>query len=116
MKSHEVMRSTISELGAKSVASDMSLSPSLIYKWCEAKGGGAAGAATRATGFSSCARSRAIPDWSFGYASRWTPSTSRARLRPPKDQGFEARHIRGEREDLKRTAERFVLACESGQA
>ncbi len=38
------MRSTISELGAKSVASDMSLSPSLIYKWCEAKDGGAAGA------------------------------------------------------------------------
>jgi hypothetical protein len=43
-KSHEVLRKTVSTAGAKSVASDMALSPSLIYKWCEAKGGDASGA------------------------------------------------------------------------
>ncbi len=44
MDSHEVMRKTVSTAGAKSVAADMALSPSLIYKWCEAKGEDASGA------------------------------------------------------------------------
>lgn len=38
MDSHEVMRKTVAKAGVKSVAADMMLSPSLIYKWCEAKG------------------------------------------------------------------------------
>jgi hypothetical protein len=44
MDSHEILRKTIANAGVKSVASDMSLSPSLIYKWCEAKGLDASGA------------------------------------------------------------------------
>jgi hypothetical protein len=44
MDSHEILRKTIAKAGVKSVASDMALSPSLIYKWCEAKGLDASGA------------------------------------------------------------------------
>ena len=35
MDSHEVLKKAVTEVGAKSVASDMNLSSSLIYKWCE---------------------------------------------------------------------------------
>jgi hypothetical protein len=35
MNSHEVLKKAVTEVGAKSVASDMNLSSSLIYKWCE---------------------------------------------------------------------------------
>jgi hypothetical protein len=38
MDSHEILKNTVSSAGVKSVAADMNLSPSLIYKWCEAKG------------------------------------------------------------------------------
>ena len=34
-KSHEVLKQMITRCGAKSVASDMGLSQSLIYKWCQ---------------------------------------------------------------------------------
>jgi hypothetical protein len=44
MDSHEILRKTIANAGVKSVAADMALSPSLIYKWCEAKGLDASGA------------------------------------------------------------------------
>ena len=37
MESHEVLRNTIKEVGVKSVAADMNLSTSLLYKWCEPK-------------------------------------------------------------------------------
>ncbi|MCU0857872.1 MAG: hypothetical protein MUC65_05645 [Pontiellaceae bacterium] len=35
MDSHEVIKKSVSDLGVKSVASDMGLSTSLIYKWCQ---------------------------------------------------------------------------------
>ncbi|WFB35846.1 hypothetical protein P3T73_16970 [Kiritimatiellota bacterium B12222] len=44
MESHELLKKTVSAAGVKSVASDMNLSPSLIYKWCEAKGDDLSGA------------------------------------------------------------------------
>jgi hypothetical protein len=34
-KSHEVLKCMITRCGAKSVAADMGLSQSLIYKWCQ---------------------------------------------------------------------------------
>jgi hypothetical protein len=37
MESHEVMKKTINHLGVKSIASDLNLSTSLIYKWCQSK-------------------------------------------------------------------------------
>ena len=45
MESHEVLRETVKGVGVKSVASEMGLSTSLIYKWCEpSEGANAAGA------------------------------------------------------------------------
>jgi len=35
MNSHEVLKKSVSDLGVKSVASDLGLSTSLIYKWCQ---------------------------------------------------------------------------------
>lgn len=39
MESHEVMRRAINNMGVKHIASEMSLSTSLIYKWCQPKDG-----------------------------------------------------------------------------
>ncbi|QBG47452.1 hypothetical protein EGM51_08625 [Verrucomicrobia bacterium S94] len=33
--SHEILKKSVSDLGVKSVASDLGLSTSLIYKWCQ---------------------------------------------------------------------------------
>ncbi len=45
MESYEVMKSAVAQVGAKAVAADMSLSASMIYKWCEpSEGPDAAGA------------------------------------------------------------------------
>jgi len=37
MESHEVLKQTVNHLGVKAIASDMGLSTSLIYKWCQPK-------------------------------------------------------------------------------
>ncbi len=37
MESYEILKQTVNNLGAKSIASDMNLSTSLIYKWCQSK-------------------------------------------------------------------------------
>lgn len=37
-ESYEVLKQTITQCGAKAVASDMGLSQSMIYKWCQPKG------------------------------------------------------------------------------
>jgi hypothetical protein len=37
-KSHEVLKHAITRCGAKSVACDMGLSQSMIYKWCQPSG------------------------------------------------------------------------------
>lgn len=45
MQSHEVLKEAIKSVGVKTVASEMGLSTSLIYKWCEpSEGDTAAGA------------------------------------------------------------------------
>jgi len=38
MESHEVLKKSVSDLGVKSVAADLGLSTSLIYKWCQPSG------------------------------------------------------------------------------
>ncbi len=38
MDAHEIMRRTIAKAGVKAVASDLALSSSLVYKWCQPKG------------------------------------------------------------------------------
>lgn len=35
MNSYEVIKKSVSDLGVKSVASDLSVSSSLVYKWCQ---------------------------------------------------------------------------------
>lgn len=35
MESHEILKKSINKVGVKSIASDMNLSSSLIYKWCQ---------------------------------------------------------------------------------
>jgi hypothetical protein len=35
MESHEVLKDAVKDTGVKAIASDMNLSSSLIYKWCE---------------------------------------------------------------------------------
>ena len=37
MESHEVLKQAITPVGAKSISADMTLSTSLIYKWCQSK-------------------------------------------------------------------------------
>lgn len=37
MESYEILKNAITPIGAKSIAADMSLSTSLIYKWCQSK-------------------------------------------------------------------------------
>ena len=37
MNSYEVLKNAITPVGAKSIAADMNLSTSLIYKWCQSK-------------------------------------------------------------------------------
>jgi hypothetical protein len=44
MDSHDIMRSAVARVGAKAVASDMALSSSLVYKWCQPKGEANSGA------------------------------------------------------------------------
>ena len=38
MNSHEVMKSAVDKVGAKTVASAMNLSAAMVYKWCEPSG------------------------------------------------------------------------------
>jgi hypothetical protein len=38
MSSHEVLKKAIDQVGVKSVAAAMNLSPALVYKWCEPTG------------------------------------------------------------------------------
>ena len=44
MDSHEVLKDSIKSVGAKSVAQDMNLSTSMVYKWCETADDGGGGA------------------------------------------------------------------------
>jgi len=44
MDSHEILKGSIKPVGAKSVARDMNLSTSMVYKWCETADDGGGGA------------------------------------------------------------------------
>jgi len=37
METYEILKNAITPVGAKSISADMSLSTSLIYKWCQSK-------------------------------------------------------------------------------
>ena len=38
MKSHEVLKGSMEHAGVKTIASDLGVSPSLLYKWCQPGG------------------------------------------------------------------------------
>ena len=38
MKSHEVLKGSMEHVGVKTIASDLGVSPSLLYKWCQPGG------------------------------------------------------------------------------
>ena len=148
MKSYEVLRDAIKPQGAKSVASDMRLSTSLIYKWCqESEGDDAAGADNpldRLERLIEITDNRAPVEWLCEKAGGFFVENPPKDPHPPRmpviqatrsllnefsemlsavsdsfegDQiidDAEALAIRKEWEDLKRTAESFVTACEEG--
>ena len=39
MKSHEILKQSMENVGVKAIASDMHLSSSLRYKWCQSSDG-----------------------------------------------------------------------------
>ena len=147
MESHEVLRDAVTGVGAKSVASDMALSKSLIYKWCEAKDAPGAGGADnpldriekiyrltedpgpiqwlceKADGFfvkNPAAQGDDSLPLLLGTQkilqefSELLDAVSHSVEDDSEIDAGEAGRIRREWEDLKRTAESFVVACERG--
>lgn len=144
MESYEVLKEAIKDVGAKSIASDMSLSLSLIYKWCQPHyAGGADNPLDRLVRLQQLTGQEAPVQWLCEQAGGYfvkntiqepaTPSSSllgvtqdilgefsgllEAISKSTKDGKItrsESEMIRKEWEDLKRVAEGFVLACESG--
>ena len=45
MESHEVLREAVEKVGVKQVAAKLNVSESLVYKWCQPKGGAGTGGA-----------------------------------------------------------------------
>ncbi|MDA0990913.1 MAG: hypothetical protein O3A51_09195 [Verrucomicrobia bacterium] len=149
MQSHEVMREAVAAVGAKAVAAEMSVSSSLIYKWCEAsKDEGAAGAdnpldriakiydltgnvepiawlCQQADGFfvknpTRKGDSKSPVVLATRKLLKEFSELLQAVSRSIEDDGevdeAEAARIRKEWEDLKRTGETFVVACEEGRS
>jgi hypothetical protein len=70
MKSAEVVRGAVESVGAKKVAAAMNISASLVYKWCEGQGEGAADEASgalnpldRVAALWDCTRDPRLVDW-----------------------------------------------------
>ncbi len=69
MESFEVLKQAVDEVGAKCVASEMGLSTSLVYKWCERppeEDGDASGARNpldRVAALVDCTRCDELPSW-----------------------------------------------------
>ena len=145
MESHEVLKTTIKEVGVKSVAADMNLSTSLLYKWCEPKTSDAGADnpldrllkifnATQCTnptrwlcervgGFLVMNSSTETSDTPVLQAThaivRDFSDMLEAVSESYKDDGSideaEAQRIRREWETLKSVCETFVVACERGE-
>jgi len=147
MNSHEVIKQSISDLGVKSVAADMGLSTSLIYKWCQPsdcpEASGADNPLDRLARLYQLTKDPGPIAWLCQQADGYFVAN------PPKDKCdaipllhmtrrivrefsdlldvltesvendgqidlIEAQKIRIEWEELKSSAENFVVACEQG--
>jgi hypothetical protein len=144
MESHEVLNETIRDRGAKSIATDMNLSTSLIYKWCESKdGGGTDNPLDRILEICELAGNCRPVEWLCEHTNGFRvdnpdvveqnrtqvlQSTQAilkefSELLEAVSKGYsddnridekEAKKIRKEWEDLKKISESFVAACEKG--
>jgi hypothetical protein len=143
VESHEVLKQTMAEsAGVKQLAADLSLSASLLYKWCEpSAGAGAENPLDRVEQICRLTGRREPLLWlcerfggffvqnprSDGADAQALLPATRKILREFSDlldvitrsvenddrvDGAEARRIRAEWENLKRAAEEFVVACE----
>lgn len=87
MKSYEVLKEAIAPQGAKSIAADMGLSTSLIYKWCEAndtaQAAGADNPLDRIARLCHITRSMAPLDWLCEQMNCYRVSNPPNRKMPP---------------------------------
>jgi hypothetical protein len=141
MKSHEVLKETIDTLGAKRVAADLGISLSLLYKWSEPTDeSGAANPLDRVAQLSRITNDPRCVTWLCQqmdgvFVKNPSPlggktDVLRATQRLLKEFSdllmavslawedsrvsvAEAEKIRAEWDELKSSAETFVLACES---
>ena len=144
MESYEVLAETIKKKGAKSIASDLKLSTSLVYKWCESQeGGGSENPLDRVLDICRLTDDTRPIEWlcekTCGFRvnnpeiikhdkGRVLKSTqtilkeftdlleavSKSYNDDNKIDDKEAKKIRKEWEDLKVAGESFVAACEKG--
>ena len=143
MESYKVIKKAINEIGVKSIAHDMGLSSSLIYKWCQSEySGGADNPLDRLVKLYKLTGSKEIIYWvceqagGFFIENQNQEDISEELLKTTQkilkefsellnaislstaDDGIidkgEAKNIRSEWEDLKRVTEAFVSACEKG--
>lgn len=144
MKSHELLSEVLDKCSPKTVASELGLSVSLVYKWAEpAEGGsGAANPLDRVAALLRCTGDQRIAQWLCEQAGGYfveNPPAGKARayaVVPATNQVVqefadmlsviataaldnnistaEAETIRARWEDLKSVTERFVNCCEQG--
>ena len=142
IQSHEVLKNAMEKVGVKSVASSLGVSAALVYKWCEPDA--AANPLDRLKQIYDLTHDPEIIHWvcrlADGYLVPNPPAAEPSRderffvntqkmiqefsdtlekisdcFGDKKISGEEARSIRKEWEDLKRTGEGFVRACETGR-
>ena len=144
MKSHELLREVFQTHNPKTIAEEMGVSVSMVYKWAEppAQGSGATNPLDRAAALVKSTGDARVVEWICGHAEGFfikNPKVGRPRsyaVVPATNRvvqefaemlsviagaavdnditGDEAERIRSRWEDLKSVTESFVCACEEG--
>ena len=87
MKSHEVLKGSMEHAGVKTIASDLGVSPSLLYKWCQPGGEPTdKGRPACLTGLPKSSRPRGMSKSFHGFAKKRTvfsaPTPKPTKTRP----------------------------------
>jgi len=144
MKSHELLRAVFDETSPKTIAAELGLSVSMVYKWAEPPkdGSGAANPLDRVAALMRCTNDRRVVEWlcarvdgffvenpDIGKARNYAvvPATNRivqefadmlsviaSAALDNNVSPGEANKIRARWEDLKSVTENFVNCCERG--
>jgi Phage regulatory protein CII (CP76) len=144
MESHQVLRKAVEVVGAKKVASELRVSSSLVYKWCEEDTSGARNPLDRLVGIIDTTGSTDPLHWLCKQAQGYFVKDPEVELATFDSQYIghtqkmlknfsellsvmsesmsndgviddaEAKRIRAEWERLKAYSETFVAACEKG--